>query len=90
MRWIKPGAFYPKRACGSVIDSTLRRLGRELLARRRARNLQFFFGHVRRYVGEQRRAEITLAGVGQHAEDVRAFGRVGGDLQRAGERARPR
>ena len=43
-------------------------------------------GHVGRDVGEQRRAEIALAGIGQHAEDVRALRRLGGDLQRAGER----
>ena len=41
--------------------------------------------HVGRDVGEQRRAEIALAGVGQHAEDGRALRRLGGDLQRAGE-----
>jgi hypothetical protein len=35
---------------------------------------------------EQRRAQIALAGVGQHAQDVAPGGARLGDLQRAGER----
>src|SRR5512145_1516571 len=59
--------------------------GLELAARRRARDRQLLLVHVRRDVGEERRAEVALAGVRQHAEDVRALLRLGGDLERPGE-----
>ena len=43
-------------------------------------------GHVGRDVLEQRRREIALAGVGQHAQDRRARGRAVADRKRARER----
>ncbi len=42
----------------------------QLFARRRTRNPEFFLVHVGRYIGEKRRAQIALAGVGKHAENV--------------------
>ena len=56
-------------------------------ARHRPRDGQLLLGHVGRDVGEERRAEVTLPRVRQHAEDVRPPLRLGGDLERAGERA---
>ena len=61
------------------------RSGDGLRAGHRPRDRKFLLGHVDRNVGEQRRAEIALAGIGKHAENVGAFWGLRRDLQRAGE-----
>src|SRR4051812_9862234 len=57
----------------------------ELCAGRRVRNAYFLLVHVGRYVREQRRAEVTLAGVGKHAENVCSLLGLGRDLESAGK-----
>ena len=52
------------------------RLRRQLRAGGGLRDLGLFLGHVGGDVGEERRREVALAGVGQHAEDGGAFGRL--------------
>ena len=60
-------------------------LRRQLVAGGRAHHGQLVVGHVDRDVAEQRRAQIPLTRIGQHAQHDGAGGRVGADLQRAGE-----
>src|SRR3954463_16139712 len=54
--------------------------------RRRSRDLSLLLRHVRRDVGEQRRAEIALARVGEHRQDPRALRRILAHLERRLER----
>src|SRR5437588_9591959 len=51
--------------------------------RRGAGDLQLFLVHVDADIGKQRRAQIALAGVGQHAQDRGSPGRVLADFERA-------
>src|SRR5262249_30748446 len=44
------------------------------------------WSHVRRHIGEEWRAEVALARVGEHAEDVRPRRRFRAHAQRSGER----
>ena len=74
----RDGVNPPRAASGQIAESRLR-------AGDRPQDCKLLLGHVDGNVGEQWRAEIALAGIGKHAEDVRPFRRLGRDLQRAGE-----
>ena len=71
---------------GLAVCSRRRRLHIEAVARRGLGDADFLFRHLGRDVGEERRAEIALAGVGQHAEHLRPRRRLRADRERAGER----
>jgi len=58
----------------------------EPTAGRRARDLEFLVGHVGRDIREQRRAEVALTRVRQHAQHVGARRQLAADLQRPRQR----
>ena len=86
-RWLDPVANDPEQTSRNVCrDRAVRAEDRsriELCARSGSRNLELLLIHVCRHIGEKRRAQITLAGVRQHTENVRSFLCLGRNLERA-------